>query len=184
MSKKSRERRKAKDEAKPEAKVKSSGEATAALKRRRNKRWVLVGILAASFPIFELIAYQFRAITITFVNKLDQPIKDIKLTYDGGSMEIPELKPGVSESRRIRPDFSFRGNKFATYSQTISYKTQDGIMARQLGRAGALDFSAREFYTIEPQLNEKGLQIQIQHSTQPGFPMSLVRDLIESLGFR
>jgi hypothetical protein len=179
MSRKSRERRKGKfqGEASPEGKPPATPEA---LKRRRNRRFLFVGLIGLSFPIIELIAYQFRAITITFVNRSDDLVKKIKVTYSGGEFDEPELKPGGSISRRIRPDFTFKGEHFSTYTLTIRFAAVDGLHS-QIGRAGTLDYSAQEIYTIT-QAPPEG-RIQLQHTNRPGFPLSLVRDLMERLGF-
>ncbi len=182
MSRKSKERnkkekvgRKAVDEATP-------ARTPEALRRRRNRRFLFVGLIGLCFPILEVIAYQFRAITITFINRSELAIKGIKVTYTGGEFEVPALKPGASQTRLIRPDFSFtqKGDQFSTYELTIQYAAEKGSLFRQRGRAGTLDYSAQEIYTIT-QTPEGGLQLQ--HTNRPGFPLSLIRDLMERLGF-
>ena len=65
-----------------------------ALKRRRNRRLIFVGLIGLSFPILEVIAYRFRAITMVIDNRTDLPITDLKVTYSGGSIEQAEIKPG------------------------------------------------------------------------------------------
>ena len=47
----------------------------------------------------EVVAYRFRAITITLSNRSAEPITRVKLTYTGGSIETAELKPGGSVTR-------------------------------------------------------------------------------------
>jgi hypothetical protein len=180
MSRKWKERRKERLEGKDAVPAKSSA-TLAILRRRRNKRFLFVGILAISFPILEVIAYQFRAITITMVNRSEVAIKGIKFTYSGGAFDVAELKPGGSLTRLIRPDFSFNKNQFSTYTLSIRFTSENGQIIGQMGRAGALDYSAQEVYTIV-QAPPNG-EIQVQHATRPGFPLSLVRDLMERLGF-
>ena len=80
----------------------------------------------------------------------------------------------------VRPDFSFKGDSLLTYPVTIRFAIGTGFNS-QIGRAGALDFSATEIYTVVKTPTEG---IQIQHTTRPGFPLSLVRDLTERLGIR
>jgi hypothetical protein len=184
MSKKSRERRKARLEAKAQGKGKPEPTSPAtleALKRRRNRRFLFVGLIGLSFPILELIAYQFRTITISVINKSDMPIKKLKVTYAGGDFADDELKPGQAITRVVRPDFSFTSNQFSTYPLTIRFSAGSGFNS-QIGRAGALDFSATEIYTIVNLPDNSG--VQIQHTTRAGFPLSLVRDVLERLGFR
>ena len=182
MSRKWRERRQQSVEAKGSTPAKPSA-TTDALRRRRNRRFLFVGLLALSFPILEVIAYQFRAITITLVNRSELAIKGITVTYSGGAFDVPELKPRGSLTRLIRPDFTFKfkGDQFSTYNLTIRYATEDGNSYGQIGRAGALDYSAREIYTFT-QTPPNG-RVQLQHTTRLGFPLSLVRDLMDRLGF-
>jgi hypothetical protein len=179
MSRKSKERRKEKTRGgdSPEARPSTTPEA---LRHRRNRRFLFVGLIALTFPILEVVAYQFRAITITFVNSSNLTVKGIKVTYSGGAFDAPELKPGASLTRRIRPDYSFKGEQFSTYSLAIRFAAEDGLHS-QLGRAGALDYSAQEIYTITQTPPES--RLQLEHTTRPGFPLSLVRDLMERLGF-
>ncbi|WP_435005687.1 hypothetical protein P12x_003498 [Tundrisphaera lichenicola] len=151
-----------------------------ALKRRRNRRLLFVGLLAISFPILEVIAYQFRAITITIDNRTGGPITDLAVEYPGGSFEIPEIKPEGDATRVIRPDYSFQSNQFSTYLLTIRFHTSDGIVFRQTGRIGALDYSATEKYVIEKV--PTSVQLQLQHTTAPGFPLGTIRDLLKGLG--
>ena len=172
MSRKSRERRKVEEESK-------ASTAAEAVKRRRNRRLIFVALVGISFPILELIAYQFRAITVTVSNRSKQPITKLKVTYAGGSFEAPELKPGGSVTRLIRPDFTFKGEQFATYPLEIRLAHADGIIG-QNGRVGSIDFSAHEIYTIEPA--PLGVSVELKHKTSPGFPLSLIRDLLERLG--
>jgi len=179
MSRKWRERKKEIAEAK-EGKPAKSTATTVALRRRRNRRFLYIALLGISFPILELIAYQFRAITITLVNRSEVAINGIKVTYTGGAFDTPELKPGGSLTRLIRPDFTFKGEHFSTYAMSIRYTPEKfGIMAH-LGRAGALDYSAQEIYTFTR--SPEGV-VQLQHTSRAGFPLSLVRDLMERLGF-
>lgn len=179
MSRKHRERKQkteagAKGESKP-----GSPAVVEALKRRRNKRLLFIGLIGLSFPIIEVIAYQFRTITISLVNRTSEPLKGVAVTYAGGSFDAEEIKPNDVLTRVIRPDFSFNGDNFLTYPLSIRFAVGSGFN-RQMGRVGALDFSATENYTVVSQPPDG--QIQIQHTTRPGFPLSLVRDLMERLG--
>ena len=178
MSRKSRERRKAREEGRNPTPAETAS-AAAAVKRRRNRRLIFVALIGISFPILELIAYQFRAITVTVSNRSKQPVTKVKVTYPGGEFDAPELKPGGSITRVIRPDFSFQGSNFATYLLEVHLATANGII-RQRGRVGTIDFSAHETYIIEPAPLDP--PIQIRHTTSPGFPLSLIRDLLERLG--
>jgi hypothetical protein len=179
MSRKWRERKQEIAEGK-EGKPAKSAATSEALRRRRNRRFLYIALLGISFPILEVIAYRFRAITITMVNRSDLMIKGIKVTYSGGAFDAPELKPGASLTRLVRPDFTFKGEHFSTYAMTIRYIPENAGIMGHLGRAGALDYSAQEIYTFTKA--PEGL-IQLQHTTRPGFPLSLVRDLMERLGF-
>lgn len=180
MSRKWRERKKEIAEAK-EGKPARSTATSEALIRRRNRRFMYIGLLAISFPILEFIAYQFRAISVTFVNRSDLVVKGIKVNYTGGEFEVPELKPGGSQTRLIRPNFTFKGEHFSTYTMTIRYTPENAGIMSLIGRAGALDYSAQEIYTFATAPEGP---IMLQHSTRPGFPLSLVRDIMERLGFR
>jgi hypothetical protein len=181
MSKKSQERRKARAEAKEKGQPEPASPAVLeALRRRRNRRLLFVGVIGLSFPILELIAYQYRTITISLVNKTDEPIKRLKVNYGNGEFDAEEVKPGATFSRVVRPDFSFTGNQLLTYPVTIRFAVGDGFSS-QIGRAGTLDFSATEIYTVVKTPTEG---IQIQHTNRPGFPLSLVRDFVERLGLR
>jgi hypothetical protein len=178
MAKKSRERYKDRNQpaADPNAKPAPTLQA---LKRRRYKRLLFVGLLGLLFPLFEFVAYQYRAITISITNKTDEVVRSVKVTYDGGAFEIAELRPGGVDVRVIRPNYNFGSTHFGTYLMKISFLVDKGYNS-QMGRAGAIDFSANELYTIEaiPPNN----QFQLKHTTRPGFPLSLVRDLMERLG--
>jgi hypothetical protein len=179
MPKKPRERFKDrfKTDAPPAPKPSLSVEA---LKRRRNKRFLFVALVGISFPIFELIAYQYRAITISFSNRSEQAIRSVKVTYDGGAFDLPEIKPGGVATHVIRPNFQFTSKEFATYWMWISLSTENGHIIRLGERTGALDFSSKELYTIES--TPPNGQIELKHTTRPGFPLGLVRDLMERLG--
>jgi hypothetical protein len=185
MSRKSKERRKdaneSKDKAK-ESKAAPSATTSAILRRRRNKRFLFVGLLGLSFPILEVIAYQFRAITITIINRAEVGVKGVKVIYSNGAFDLPELKPGGSATRVIRPDFSFSRDQFSTFTMSIRFSADNGQIFGQMGRVGALDYSSQEIYTIT-QTPPEG-HIQLQHTTRPGFPLSLVRDLMDRLGFK
>lgn len=176
MSRKSKERRKARETGTPPPQVTPE-----ALKRRRNRRFLFIGLIALAFPLLEGVAYQFRAITVVLVNRSDVLAKGVQVTYPGGSFEVAELKPGASMSRLIRPNYTFQGEHFSTYSMAIRFATEGGGFFRQLGRAGALDFSATERYEIIRTPLEN--RLQLQHTTRHGFPLSLVRDLMDRLGF-
>lgn len=172
MSKKSRRKAEGKPEPTPSATVE-------ALKRRRNRRLIFVGLVALSFPILEAIAYQFRAIAMTIDNRTEGPITRVKVTYPGGSFEEPEIKPGAAITRLTRPDFSFSGAEFSTYRVMIEFATADALI-RQSGRAGALDYSAHEKYIIEVVPTDG--QVQLKHATSPGFPLGAIRDILARLG--
>jgi hypothetical protein len=152
-----------------------------ALKRRRNRRLIFVGLIGLSFPILEVIAYRFRAITMTIDNRTVGPITNLKVTYPGGSIEEPEIKPGGEAIRVTRPDFTFSGNEFSTYPLTIHFSTADGGIFRQIVRVGALDYSATEKYVVE--MVPPDGHIQLKHTTSPGFPLNLVRELLARMGF-
>lgn len=186
MSRKSKKRKQEREPSKAKAKVQGDAKpklTAEELRRRRNRRYLVVGLLAISFPILEVIAYQFRTITLTIVNRSDVLVKSIKFNYSGGNFEVPELKPGGSATRVIRPDYSFnlKGDGFSTYTQAIRLTSEDGQIIAQMGRAGGVDFSATEVFTIIS-TPPKG-QLELQHTSRPGFPLSLVRDLMERLGF-
>jgi hypothetical protein len=180
MSRKSKERRKKQAEGKdsPDAKPSTTSEI---FRRRRNKRFLVVGLIAITFPILEVIAYQFRAITITMVNRSNVAIKGIKVSYTGGGFDAPDLKPGASLTRLIRPDFSFKRETFSTYALSIRYTPENGMINGFMGRVGAIDYSAQEMYTFSQSPPDE--TVQLQHASRPGFPLSLVRDLMERLGF-
>jgi hypothetical protein len=166
---------------KPETRPETTPTATVeALKRRRNRRLLFVGLIALSVPILEGIAYRFRAITMVVDNRTDGPITRLKVTYPGGSIEEPEIKPGGVVSRVICPDFSFHGSAFSTYRLTIQFSSANGAVIKQIGRAGALDYSATEKYVIETTPPDG--QVQIHHKTSPGFPLGTVGDLLAGLG--
>lgn len=178
MSRKWRERRKTLAEGSPEAKPPVTPES---LRKRRNRRFLFVGLIALSFPLLELIAYQFRAITVTVVNRSNVLVKGIKVVYTGGAYEAAELKSGSTLTRQIRPDFTFQKNQFSTYTLAIRFSTDNGQIFGQMGHVGALDYSAQEIYTIT-ELPPEG-RVQLEHTTRPGFPLSLVRDLMGRMGF-
>jgi hypothetical protein len=180
MSRKSRERKKAERKESPPVKPELS---SGALRQRRNRRFLYVGLIALSFPIFEVIAYRFRVITITVVNRSDVLINRIEVSYPGGAFDSLELKPGGSLTRLIRPDFNFsmKGDRFSTYLLSIRFASEGGNLYRQTVPVGGIDYSAQEVYTITPSLTVGG--VELQHTTRPGFPLSLVRDLMERLGF-
>jgi hypothetical protein len=188
MAKKSRERFKDRNKAATDPDAKTKPTATLeALKRRRNRRLLFVGILGLAFPLIEAVAYQFRAITISFTNRSEQVIKRIKVIYDGGEFEIDELKPGGIVNRVIRPDFSFQSKQFGTYLMRIRFNDGRGVNS-QFGRIGTIDFSATELYTFESIApNVEAIpphsETQLKHNTRPGFPLSLIRDLLTRMGF-
>ncbi len=180
MARKQRERYK--DRVKAEAKdVEAKPSLTPeALRKRRNRRFLFLGIVAISFPILELIAYQFRAITITISNRSDERITGIRMIYTGGEFTAPELKPGGSTTRVVRPDFTFKGDHFATYLGIVSFTTADGARRSLTTRLGSIDFSATERYTFEA--GPPNEPVLLKHSTSPGFPLSTIRDLLARLG--
>ena len=179
MSRKSRERYKDREKAAEPAGARPRM-TVEELKRRRYRRLLYVALFGISIPILEVVAYQFRAITITIDNQTDQPVRKIEVIYDGGKFDAPEIKPGERFTRVIRPDFRFQSDQFATYAFAIHLSTDRQILRQSGGRAGALDFSAHEIYTIQA-IPPKG-ELQLQHTTKPGFPLSLIRDLMDRLG--
>ena len=149
-------------------------------RRRRNKRLILVGVVAVGLPLLEVIAYQFRSIFIVVVNRSDEVVTDVKFTYPGGSFEAKELKAGGELTKVIRPNFSFTRDEFSTYRATISFVTGRGAVIRQpFGRYGTVDYSARETFAIQA-VDASGIP-GLKHSTYPGFPLGTVRDLLTKL---
>ena len=99
MSKKSQERRKARAEAKQKGQPEPTSPAVLeAIKKRRNRRFLFVGLIGLSFPILEAIAYRYRAITISLINKTDEPIKRLKVNYGSGEFDAEEVKPNGESS--------------------------------------------------------------------------------------
>ncbi len=185
MPKPPREERPGKDRPKLRAKLnqeeaealKASAEA---FRRRRNRRYIVLAVIAASFPILEVIAYQYRVIEVTFVNNFRGPITTLKFTYPGGEFTEAELKPTESITKRIRPDFSFKSSEFSTYRVMISFGTSDGGVFHQMSRAGTIDYSAHETFTVVP--SPPAGQADLQHTTSPGFPLGAIRELLQRLG--
>ncbi len=181
MPRKPRERYKDRAKAEATAEAKSRPKMTPeALRKRRNRRLIFLGIVAALFPALEVIAYRFRAITLVLENRSDEPISRIKVIYPGGGIESAELKPGGSITRVIRPDFTLKGEHFGTYPLTIRFATADAGWRSQIGRVGSIDFSATERYVVVS--GQPGEPAVLQHSTSPGFPLNLIRDLLARLG--
>ena len=158
----------------------SSTSAVETIRRRRNKRLLMVGAIAILMPLFELVAYQFRATTITFVNSSTEPIKGLKLTYPGGAFDAPEIKAGARLTHVIRPNYTFHRDDFSTYRLMVSFATPDGGFYRQTDRIGSLDYSARETFTLF--LTPPKGAIELKHTTTPGFPLGTIRDLLASMG--
>jgi len=181
MSRKSKDRRKKEKAVTKEPTEARPSTAAEAVRRRRNRRFLFLGLIAISFPILEVIAYQFRAITVSMVNRSDVVIEKIKVVYPGGEFDAPELKPGGSVTRLIRPDFTFSQAQFSTYPLSIRYTPENRMINGYMGRVGTIDYSAEELYTFTK--SPEGGGVQLQHSTRPGFPLNLVRDLMERLGF-
>ncbi len=151
----------------------------AAWKRRRNRRLIVLGLIALSFPIVEVVAYRYRAITVTVANRTSRPMIGLKVTYTGGSFGVDAIEAGGSVTRVIVPDYTFRGSEFSTYRTTIEFSTPGGF-CRQTGRAGTLDYSAHETYTL--QLAPPEGPVELKHTTFPGFPLGTIRELLQRLG--
>ena len=146
------------------------------VRRRRTKRLILLGVVAVVLPLAEVVAYRFRSILIVVVNKSDEPIRNVKVIYPGGSFGAPELKPGAEVTEAARPDYTFTRESFSNYPTTVSFATAAGDLKRLNYKAGTVDYSARETYTIQP--DPAGTGVEIKHSTHPGFPLGTIRDLL------
>lgn len=184
MPRKPKDDRPGKDRPKARAKLEGAeAEAlkasVAAFRKRRNRRYLFLGLIALSFPLIEAIAYQYRAIEITVVNNFREPITRVKVVYPGGQFEEAEIKPEDSITRTIRPDFTFKSQDFSTYKLDIRFFTAGGFF-HQYSKAGTIDYSAREIYTVVP--SPPAGQADLQHVTKPGFPLGTVREVLKRLG--
>jgi len=165
---------------KPPAEPRPNPSATAtALRKRRNRRLIVLGAIALCFPILELLAYRFRAITVTIANRSAEPVTALKFSYPGGDFTLPEIPPADSITRVIRPDYTFRRDDFSTYRATIEFLTPNA-RHREQRKVGSLDYSAHETYTI--QAGPEGARVEIKQTTSPGFPLSAIRELLARLG--
>ena len=150
------------------------------VRRRRNRRMIFLGIIATLLPLLEVAAYRYRSILIVVANQSDEIVTNVKLTYPGGLIEAKELKPGGELSEVARPLCTFTSTEFSTYRTTVSFSTADGGLVRQVARTGTVDYSARETFAIR---NDGATgEMQIKHSTYPGFPLGAIRDLLTKLG--
>ena len=104
----------------------------------------------------------------------------LKVAYPGGSFEQDELKSGGTMTRLIRPDYTFGRDDFSTYRTTIRFGTGDGRLSRHNIRIQSLDYSAGETYSVRP--GPPGLGVEVEHMTEPGFPLGTIRSLFRSLG--
>ena len=180
MSQKHRLAKKARAESKDQPKDKAGPSATALiLRKRRNKRLMILGAMALVIPVLEVIAYHYRAITITIVNKSPAPLTALKFTYPGGDFAAAEIRPEESISRVIRPDFSFSRADFSTYRPGLVFQTPDAHY-RQFFKISTLDYSCTENFAITPS-PETG-RAEVKQRTSPGFPLSAIRDLLARLG--
>jgi hypothetical protein len=152
----------------------------AAIRRRRNKRLLVIGGIALTFPLFELVAFQFRTITISVENQTGNVIKDVRVTYSGGDFSSPEIKPGGSLTRVVRPEFSFKSGEFSTYRLTLQVRSIENGLFRQFSRVSTLDYSGSEIYRVSTE--PEGGQLQIKHATLPGFPLGTIRTLLQRMG--
>jgi len=151
-----------------------------ALRKRRNRRLIVIGFIALMFPILELISYRFRAITVTIVNRSDEPVTALKFSYSGGDFTLAEIRPGGSTTRLIRPDYTFRRDDFSTYRTSIEFETPDAHYHEQKQKVGTLDYSAHETFTIGA--GPDGVRVEVKQTTTPGFPLSMIRDLLAKMG--
>ena len=70
-----------------------------ALRKRRNRRFLVLGLIALSFPILEVIAYRFRAITLIVENRTKRPDQGFE-----GQLSRRPLRGGRTQARsRDRP---------------------------------------------------------------------------------
>ena len=150
------------------------------VRRRRTRRLLLLAVVAVALPLLEVVAYRFRSILIVVANRSDEVVTNVQVTYPGGSFEAPELKAGGELTHVARPNYSFGRDHFSTYLAAIRFRTARGDLIRQSGVAGTIDYSARETYAIQAEPSGAGLTIK--HSTQPGFPLSTIRDLFAKFG--
>ncbi len=184
MTDKKLSRNQRRKQARAEAEALAPAQPTAGeiIRRRRNRRFLFVAVVVVALPVLEVISYQYRAITIVIANKAEVPLTRLKVTYPGGLFEAPELKAGASVTHVARPNFTFTREKFSMYELFLTFTTPDKGSIRQFARTGSIDYSARETYTVEPDPQDG--KLVIKHTTDPGFPLSAIRDLFRSLGVR
>ncbi len=176
--------KKPRDKSKPKGPGRDKPDPTAptaagVLRRRRNRRLIFLGIIVLLFPVVELIAYRFRAITVTVANRTDGPVTRVKISYPGGAIEADEIKPGGSLTRVIAPRYSFSGKDFSTYPTTIRFSTASAII-NETRKTGTLDYSAHETYSVQP--GPPGSPVELKQTTSPGFPLSTIRELLAKMG--
>ena len=152
------------------------------VRQRRKRRLIFLAAAAIAFPLLEVVAYRYRSILIIVTNASDEVVTNVKFRYPGGSFEAKELKPGGEITHIARPDFAFTRDGFSTYSTRVSAFAASGAFNLMELRAGTIDYSARETYAIEPSGETKALRFK--HTTQPGFPLGAIRDLLTRLGLR
>ncbi len=150
------------------------------VRRRRNRRMLFLLVVAVTLPLLEVLAYRYRSILITVVNRSEAVVTKVKVSYPGGSFEAKELKPGGELTQLARPIYTFTSDEFSTYRTMITFSTADGGFIRQNGRTGTIDYSARETYSIQPEPATGS--VGIKHTTSPGFPLGAIRDLLTKLG--
>jgi hypothetical protein len=151
-------------------------------RRRRKRRWIFVASVLVAVPVFEAVAYRFRAVEITVVNATEAPIRDLRVEFPGGSFERAQLDPKGGVTHVVRPDYSFSTADFSSYRTTIRLATADGGLVRHNIRISSVDYTARETYTLRP--GAPGLPLALDHTTEPGFPLGEIRSLMKRLGLR
>ena len=150
------------------------------VRKRRYRRFLLLAIIAVVLPLAEVVAYQWRGILITVVNHSNNLVRNVKFSYPGGGFEAKELKPGGEITHLARPNYSFSRASFSTYPVRVSATGENTTISLIDPKTGTVDYSARETYTIESE--ELPGSLKFHHTTRPGFPLGLLRDLLTSLG--
>lgn len=158
---------------------------TEALRRRRRRRWIFILSILAAAPAVEAIAYHWRAISITVVNRSNGPIRALRVEYPGGSFEQAELDAGGAVTHLVRPNYSFSMANFSSYRTLIRFEGVGGVLFRQYVPIASLDYTAHETYTARPgPPGPQSLPITLDHTTEPGFPLGEIRSLFRRLGIR
>ena len=150
------------------------------VRRRQYRRIFLLALIAVTLPLLEVVAYQYRGILMIVVNHSDEVIKNVKFTYPGGSFEAKELKPGGEITHLARPQYNFSRKNFSTYAVRVSATGAQATFSFIDPKTGTVDYSAREIYAIEPE--EAPGSLKFHHTTRPGFPLGMIRDLLTRLG--